>query len=506
MFLTKKVFIQGWGCVALISAFTAFAPYAYAADSIPSLPSVKESANELYLTARNFAPYQDYLLAPMATWLKDGKFVMRAAKDTGFGWRYSTRWQAESAGNPALVRVTSTGGLSCTTAAHPTFGFPFGEAESIDKEAEPSKRAAKILWNLEYLTGVNADLLSSLELGWFGEKKLARKAEGIFYRQFFFDPAPRTEGAAEYLGNDDVTMKEYLSFYAPPVVFGFAAVSWRYRGSREDDVWIYSPVLGRSRKVYEANRADALLDGLLTLEDFFVWSARPESVSAEVVDEKTLFVPFLASDPVPLQTERSSTDPSSEVLEGVLTGLGPYKRMDGKSTSVVWNYESSKFLQLPPWLPSSAVFVPRKTWILELSPRDPFSLLGRQVLVVDKETMLPVYKVVYDRKGLYTRFVIGGWLLAVSEKDQIRLPFCGMTLAVDRNGSAATAATILYVRTFGGKTSPLATKVQQLLDIRAHEKRNEQAAAASHSSSKGSSISETVKSSSSSTSEAPPDD
>jgi len=68
-------------------------------DSLDQLPSAKDSTNEFFLTARNFAAYQDYLLEPFASWLKEGKYVMRLAADIGFAWRYSSKWQAQSLKN-----------------------------------------------------------------------------------------------------------------------------------------------------------------------------------------------------------------------------------------------------------------------------------------------------------------------------------------------------------------------------------------------------------------------
>jgi len=49
---------------------------------------------------------------------------------------------------------------------------------------------------------------------------------------------------------------------------------------------------------------------MLTQEDFFVWSAKVQSVDVQIADEKVLFVPFAAASPVPLQVEQGENAPA----------------------------------------------------------------------------------------------------------------------------------------------------------------------------------------------------
>jgi hypothetical protein len=49
----------------------------------------------------------------------------------------------------------------------------------------------------------------------------------------------------------------------------------------------------------------------------------------------------------------------------------------------------------------------RNLWRVEMMSRDPFSPDARQILYVDAETMLPVYRVVWEQDGRMRKFIMG---------------------------------------------------------------------------------------------------
>jgi hypothetical protein len=61
------------------------------------------------------------------------------------------------------------------------------------------------------------------------------------------------------------------------------------------------------------------------------------------------------------------------------------------------------------------VMVLRDVWRIEVSSRDPFTNDIRQVMYVDKDSHLPVYKVVWDQAGRVIK-VVGGLLRAVNDE------------------------------------------------------------------------------------------
>lgn len=267
----------------------------------------------------------------------------------------------------------------------------------------------------------------------------------------------------------DLFRRDLLEFVAPPVVAGLAQISWRFRDAEEDLNWLHSPVIGHTRKLLPANRSDFLLAGSLTFDDLFVWATKPQQVVAKVVAEKVLLVPFSALTYYKVDAREvmglEPMVPAGAVpkAEYAVTVNGYHQRSDGSYGMVLWNHETKQYPQLAPWVPTTVYFVPRRVWILELSPRDPYYLTGREVLVVDQESFLPVYRIVYDRIGDYLKTTVGGWGLGRSNDGRVAFPFSTFVLSVDRNEQAIVAVTADQVQTFLGKGGKAAAAVRDRL-------------------------------------------
>jgi hypothetical protein len=137
---------------------------------------------------------------------------------------------------------------------------------------------------------------------------------------------------------------------------------------------------------------------------------------------------------------------------------------------VLWNHESRRYESNAAWVPTSVFFVPRKVWIVEVAPKDPYYLTGRQVLVIDQESFLPFYKVIYNRGGEYERMLMAGWALASSNNGTTKLPVPGFVLAVSNGSEPSMALGVKYARTFLGKKTPASAELYDLLNIEAHQK------------------------------------
>jgi hypothetical protein len=483
---------------------------------IPDLPDPRDRSAKFLLNQQNSALFQDMLLAPVASWIDSDLFTARLYSGLDFSWLLSESWEEKTRQNPGKYDLTGDFTLAGSEESLSGEGLPFGRAEVVDQETDVRTKAYKILWNMAACEGAAKDLLYEVELSWMGAQSVVRQSEGIFYRRFFPKQFAVTQqggpsadeaqsGAATGAGGkdsvqgkeagrggptlqgNDVFMQEVLQLTSPPVVFGFAQISWRHRSNEEDQGWIYSPVIGKSRRVLSANRSDPLLGDGLTVDDLFVWSAKIQSVDARVVGDKTLLVPvpalafYLAEFEEAVGTTSAAVSAEAESKtfaegdkkkggEKVLTVRGYYQRSDSSYTTTLWNGETRQYMSQAAWVPTSAAFVPRRVWIIELAPKDPFYTSGREILIVDKEAMLPVYKIVYGHDGSYQRIVLGGWALASTKDGKIRFPFSAFVVAVDSAAREAMAMTTRYARTFLGQDSPLARKINALLDIFAHGK------------------------------------
>ena len=82
---------------------------------------------------------------------------------------------------------------------------------------------------------------------------------------------------------------------------------------------------------------------------------------------------------------------------------------------VLWNHSSGQFPKAAAWAPTSVRFAARNVWIVEVFTKDPYRGIGKEVLFIDKETMLPAYKIVYNLEGDYVKTVIAGWSIAATK-------------------------------------------------------------------------------------------
>ena len=463
-------------------------------DDVPPLPEPDKLDKAVFLSRRNVEAYKDLLIAPLATWLEEDIFAARVFSRLAFRWRLSEAWEAASSAENKKFSVSSSRSLqpagedeqSAPSEKKESYlvGYPFGMSVQIDQEQDPVRKADMILWNLQIGQSVMRDVLYEGDISWIGTQSLLRNSRFLLYRRFY-PFAEEEEDKPNYF------WREFFQLLSPPVVFGFAHLTDRRWSDAEDGVYVHSPVIGKNRRVLGSNRSDALLGGELTPDDFFVWSTKLQETDAKVVGEKTLFVPFsstriysgemLSGEPrggASVMVEGESTELPAhkgvvQETEKILTASGGEQKSDGSATFVLWNYESKKYLSHAAWVPTSAVFIPRSVWIIEIATRDPYYQSGREILIVDKESMLPVYKISYDHYGQYSKVVLGAWSLARAEKKELSFPFISFVLAVDRTARRATSLTTHSVRTFNGEKTESSKALIALLDIDKHTKAEE---------------------------------
>jgi len=447
---------------------------------LPYIPTGGENVRPLFLSNSNLAQFQDFLIAPLSNLVERGMFTARLTRAVEQNWSFSPLWNQASRENERNFTIDPQGEIVRNGAeggpALAYIGFPFGLGRSLSEEPDPKKKGQKLLWNVASIPGIESQALFGVELLWFGRKTITRQASGLYLRQYLqgkIIPQP------EDPGNDPLSLpkfgkpidwREILQIVSPPVVFGYTNLTYRYRGALEDDFWIFSPVLGRSRKALESNRGDLIIEGELSLDDLFLFSGRPASYNAAIVGEKTVLAPFPQREALRLELEPIHESEETTTPSSLLTARGPYRNRKGQNVSVLWNADSGIFIGAPGWLPTTIQLIPRKLWVLEINPKDPFSTHGTELLFVDQESMLPFYKVVYDQKGLFNRFIMCAWNLVSGADERNRFPVPAFILGIDRKGEHAQAFEVQYVRKLSAE-SELTKKMELLFDIREHDKR-----------------------------------
>jgi hypothetical protein len=197
------------------------------------------------------------------------------------------------------------------------------------------------------------------------------------------------------LGQSPGTLKpmfrERISAVSPQPLLGLTLLTLRFLGATSDYVWAASPSIGQVRQLTGSNRADSLFTGAFSPDDLFVWSGKVEGVEPTSVKLVKMLIP---------------------VVEGAATVLATNNQICGsadfsKASPISLNLSSQRFSDLPGWVPTNVRMTLRNLWRIEMMTRDPFSLDARQTLYVDADTMLPVYRIVWEQDGRMRKFVMG---------------------------------------------------------------------------------------------------
>ena len=306
--------------------------------------------------------------------------------------------------------------------------LPFRIDASAEVRSEDSKLLArKILWNSAaalwgaQIIDTTFDLIS-LRAGKF-EHSFNARAVRVY------------PGLVGIEGRPGQLFKETVRFSAPKPVERFSWLTYRFLGGEEDLVWLYSPVIQKTRQITGSNRSDSILGTNFTLEDMFTWSVKPELMEASVETARPLFVAFPAASAALAKATDGEEKCHRAVEQGASQDGGEQVAATGGVESS-WNYEPGTAGNGAAWLPRAVVYVPRNSWRIELATQDPYSQYGRQVLYVDAATYLPFMNVVYDRAGLQQKVVISAF--GEMQAGEYHAPYLAWSVAFAPDSSRAT--------------------------------------------------------------------
>ncbi|MCO6432117.1 MAG: DUF1329 domain-containing protein [Deltaproteobacteria bacterium] len=276
-------------------------------------------------------------------------------------------------------------------------GMMFPSIDVADKNA-----TWKVLWNLQSRLWSQQFIENSFVLSWLQGQKLTRQLGGRLTRVY---PKALSEGDKSIQ-----LFREKIELIAPGAVKGFTWLSFRFFGPEEDMLWLYSPVVERSRQLTGTNRSDAILKTSVAPDDFLAWSGKVELVEPKQIRKIKGLVFFPSVEPVALKQGAGAC------ME--------WAADNDPSRSAIWNYQSHKYSQAFGWVPTASVAVPRDLWRIEMISRDPYSAYGRQVLYIDAELFVPVYKFIYNRAGYLWKIVAAAYAQGVTSGGarQIILP------------------------------------------------------------------------------------
>lgn len=383
------------------------------------------------INSENAPFYKEILLPELYRQIRFHGAAIDAARSLRYEIKSDDNWNK---GTETLVgvakNISSDGALQFDFPL--TRGFLFGSPNSlaaewdaassakkkeglVDSKAEPkqdvdtSVLAQKILWNSASAVWSHGFIDYHFRLLWLKQGKAFRNVRGNFARVY------------PWLIDSNFKLpqffREKFTFYYPQPLNGLSWLTFRFQDSEDDLIWAYSPAIMKVRELTGSNRSDSLVTSSVSADDFLGWSSNATFQRAKVVGKSTLLVPF------------PSVDISN--LDAALKPCYKLVNPGGSADQGIWNFETPKFPNGADWLPVKGIFIPRSVFKLELSTRDPYSLYGREELFIDVETMLPVYKNVFDRAGRYWKTIIAAWGFASTEDRSRRIMYPGFQIVLD---------------------------------------------------------------------------
>jgi len=284
--------------------------------------------------------------------------------------------------------VDAKGNLVNYTAGQP---FPYSEwakkatNHACDLKEDDPQFALKLAWNVNYRWQGGAGL--TLPHWGFASKRNEGKETWRFsqgeYRRTYF--SGRSDLLPEQHQLDPGTNVEWAEFFdvkAPFDLRGTMFLLYRYTSAdKEDDTWAYVPALRRVRRIAATQKSDSLLGTEFSLEDFYIfagyvwdhqWEFKGEQTVLGAMDSQRKCFPRSFESTSPTGFTRLGTDKDLESCR-----FGPY----GALAFVDEQWQKRAGFQLDD--------VPRQKG-------HPYS---RKKIWYDKETLMPLYSLMYDRAG-----------------------------------------------------------------------------------------------------------
>ncbi|MCB0311205.1 MAG: outer membrane lipoprotein-sorting protein [Bdellovibrionales bacterium] len=372
-----------------------------------------EVQSEVHIDRANALEFQSKLPAELYPMVRAGQFEFVAAKSLSYSWLHDDQWRVNS-GSLNLDLPLSFSSFP-PNLIFPR-GFLFGAAEKVLQDQEPERRASKILWNIVSHFWSQRGIRANFRLMGPDQSENRHEFRGQLARVY-----PHSLSASDKTSQ---VFRELIRFESPSFLKDLSWLTFRFFGDEEDVLWVYSPAIRAVRELTGSNRSDAMVRSVVSPDDFLVWSGKPELVEAVFDQEALLFAPYVSTKL--LTWKPTEGDCATFTLKEQIPQLAEHG---------LWNFENSRWPHAAGWLPSAAFFVPRQLLRLELAPKDPYSLYGRQIIYVDKEAILPVYKFVYNRAGKLWKTVMGSFVFLASPDRKERVAFPAFNIVVDHTSS-----------------------------------------------------------------------
>jgi hypothetical protein len=373
-------------CGAIAAAITVMLAGGVQADAAPG--DVITTANKE--KAKGLVP--DELYPFVVDGFDDVKMTIVAAEEYPPGQKY-----LEATVKYACQATLDDKGLIQNyTAGQP---FPYSEwakaatNHACDLTQDDPQFALKLAWNVNYRwqggSGLNLPHWGTSNMRNNG-KEMWRLAQGEYRRTYFSHRADLLPERHELESGTEVEWAEFFDVKTPFDLRGTMFLLYRYNTEKEDDTWAYIPALRRVRRIAATQKSDSLLGTEFTLEDFYIfagyvwdqqWEFMGESTKLGALNSQRTCFPSIIS-------------PKEATLTEGMTRLG---KEDEWFHCNFGPYGALAFID--------ETWQKRTVFELDDIPRQKGHPYSRKKIWYDKETMMPLYSIMYDRAGKPYRII-----------------------------------------------------------------------------------------------------
>ncbi len=335
----------------------------------------------------NCSQYKDLLIPAMFRVVESGDWVVTPGT-ISFKFKHQDSFIALSEKNAGKFDISPGGDLVEKSTGkipfHNTYGFPFPKIDLKDPKA-----GSKIIANFNYQVYRLMAVRLKRPVIWINSSGEERYADG--YDQYFYMTG-RPAGQEINKNPDHVLTYQFQRVLEPMSIRGTNTLSVIYMDSREDTTYAYVPAIRRIRQTGSTTRSDPYMGSDAWVDTNYGWSGKDRSMKWKYVGEKTILVPFTSSNMIPVD----------ELPDGRIAPKYPYA---GKCFKL--NYQVPGFKGAA-WAPAPGIitYAPRKVWIVEQMPKDPYYSWGLHINYVDQETYTIWYKEVYERSGEFRTWMV----------------------------------------------------------------------------------------------------
>ncbi len=324
----------------------------------------------------NCAQYKDLLNPALYSAVQKGDWVVTPGK-INFEYKLPDSFLSASAKNAGKFDVDADGFLiDKTTRKYPEniYGLPFPSIDLSDP-----KVGAKIMYNFNFQRYRFMASRDKIRIMWIDRNGEERYLQGLDQRLYMNGRPP----GQEIRNPDKVLTYEFARNIEPMGLKGTNTMAYIYMDKREDVNYAYVPAIRRIRQTGSTTRSDPYMGSDLWLDLNYQWSGKDSTMKWKYVGEKTILVPFSSPDMLPVQ----------DLPDGRMTRVYPYT-----GRHIKYGYEDPNFKGAA-WASLDITYVPRKVFIVEQMPKDPYYNWGKHISYVDQVTYTIWYKEVFEKSG-----------------------------------------------------------------------------------------------------------